>query len=194
MHPSDFSVFLERPANQPTHTMNPTTLHFIRRWLAAALLFVLATLSAVPARAATGDLVVVCYNSDLNGEFALIALANLPQGARYFITDSGWSTNSNNLMQEGNTPTSVQQVQLDVIKLRGIPLGTVLKFNQSGANVVLTDPTLATLTIVNRFSASSLPLLTKLSLNANAVDQILIFQEMDNTTKDRDSAGSGGLC
>lgn len=69
--------------------------------------------------------------------------------------------------------------------MRGFPVSS---------NVVLTDPTLATLTKVNYYHASGSPLLTKLLLNANAGDQILIFQEMNNTTKDRGSAGSGGLC
>lgn len=152
-----------------------TRLASFRRWL---FLFLCAAGIALPAasRAAAGDLVVVCYNSDGNDDFALIALANLPVGARYFITDSGWSTDSGNLMQEGNTPSNVRQIQFDVIKAGGIPLGTVIKFDQSGANVVLTDPTLATLTMVDRFAVTGTPLLTKLSFNATQGDQLLIYQ------------------
>lgn len=109
--------------------MKSIALRFLRRSLASALLFVLTTLGAGPARAATGDPVAVCFNSNGNDDFALIALANLPQGARYFITDSGWSTNSNNLIKEGNAPTTTRQMQFAVIKPGGIPFGTVLKFN-----------------------------------------------------------------
>ena len=64
--------------------MNSTTLHFIRRWLGPACSLAVAALGAVPASAATGDLVVVCYNADGNDDFALIALANIPGGTRYF--------------------------------------------------------------------------------------------------------------
>jgi hypothetical protein len=158
--------------------MNFTTLHFIRRSFASAWLFVLTVLSAVPVGAATGDLVVVCYNSDGNDDFALIALANLPGGSRFFISDNGWSTNLNTLVQEGGSPSPNGQIQFDVAA-GGIPFGTVIKFDQSGANVVLTDPSLATLTMVARFPVS--PAVSgKLSFSAVG-DQVMVYQTAGNT-------------
>ena len=159
--------------------MNHTTLAVIHRRFLSVLLIVLTTLGAIPASAATGDLVVICYNADGNDDFALIALANLQVGARYFITDSGWSTTATNLIKEGNAPTTTRQIQMDVIKPGGIPFGTVLKFDQSGV-VVLTDPTMATLTMVDRFAVTGTPLLTKLSFSSVG-DQILIYQTAGNT-------------
>ncbi len=158
--------------------MKLTTVPFRRRLIAPALIVGLAVLAAMPARAATGDLVAICYNSDGTDDFAIMALANIPGGTRYFISDNGWSTNLGTLVQEGGSPSPNGQIQFDVAA-GGIPMGTVIKFDQSGTNVVLTNPALGTLTMVARFPVS--PAVSgKLSFGSVG-DQIMIYQTAGNT-------------
>src|SRR5215207_10159291 len=105
--------------------MKLPTPYFIRRSFAAALLFVLTLLGALQSRAATGDLFPICFNSDLTDSFAIIALANIPGGTRYFIADNAWSTNAGTLIQEGASPSPSRQIQFDVAA-GGIAFGTVI--------------------------------------------------------------------
>src|SRR5262249_51576151 len=130
-------------------------------------------------RAATGDLFPICLNTDGSDSFAIIALANIPGATRYFIADNAWSTAAGTLIQEGASPSPSRQIQFDVAA-GGIPFGTVIKFDQTGANVVLTDASLGTLTMVARFPVDPLPGITKLSLSSVG-DQILIYQTADGT-------------
>lgn len=147
--------------------------------LAAIVFFVLIVGAVTPLRAAPGDLVAVCFNADGNDDFAIIALTNIVGGTRYFLTDSAWSTSANDLIQEGSTPSSTRQIQFDVAA-GGIPFGTVIKFSQAGGVAALVNPAQGTLTMVNRFSTSALPLLTNLSFGSSG-DQLLIYQTAGNT-------------
>lgn len=143
-------------------------------------LFAASLLGApAPASAATGDLVVVMYNSESLDNFALVALANIPSGTRFFISDNGWSTSQNTLMQEGGSPSPNRQIQFDV-GAGGIPFGTFIKFDQTSGSVVLTDPTLGTLTMVERFTVGGTPS-TRLSLTTNFGDQIMVYQTAGGT-------------
>lgn len=159
--------------------MNPILLISARCRLSMALFFAFLLAGIKPSHAAPGDLVTVCFNEDGNDDFAILALVNIPGGSRYFITDSGWSSAAGTLIQEGSSPSPNRQIQFDVAP-GGIPMGTVIKFDQSGANVVLTDPTLGTLTMVARFPVSPLPGSTKLSFST-AGDQLLIYQTAGGT-------------
>ncbi len=68
-------------------------------------------------------------------------------------------------MSEGSAPSTNRQIQFEVIT-----------FDQSRANVVLTDPMLVTLTMVSRSGLNGPALFTKLSFNSNLGDQLLICQ------------------
>ncbi len=148
-------------------------------WL-ASLFAIFTTLAPLQtARAATGDLVVICFNEDGDDDFALIALAALPGNSVFFLTDSGWDSSTGNLQPEGSSPTN-RQMKFTVAAA-GIPFGTVIKIAQHRLTTgipTLVDPTQGTLSMVSRFTPDNAS--TSLSFS-NAGDQLLIYQTAGDT-------------
>ena len=143
-----------------------------------ALAWVLAwvgLISASPAQAqlSTGDLVTICWNSDGDDDFALIALAPIPGNTRIFLADNGWSTSTGTLMGESSVPFLQRQIQFDVAAA-GIAFGTVIGIDQTASgSAVLATPAQGTLTMVDRFANGQAN--TGLSFGS-AGDQLLVYQ------------------
>ncbi len=113
----------------------------------------------------SADLVVVMRNTDLDDQFVLMALADIPGGSVIFITDEGYDENG--FWFDGS-----EDVFKVIIPAEGVFAGDYLVFtNYLGTTLTIQKPSNAVVTHPNGTSDMSL----------SAGDQLFIYQTSDNT-------------
>jgi len=112
----------------------------------------------------SADLVVVGRNTDLNDEFALVALADIPGNSIIFLTDEGWD-------DSGFTFTDSEDVFQWTVHSNGISAGTVIKFtNESDTTLEIMDSNHGTL--IHAVGTRDMSL--------SGGDQLFIYQTSDD--------------
>lgn len=111
----------------------------------------------------SADLAVVARMTDLDDNFAYVALAAIPAGSVLFITDEGYDDNG--FVFDGAEDVFKWTVNTE------IPAGTIVRFtNESTTTLELRDPTHGSLQSVNGSS----------DLNLSAGDQLFLYQTDNN--------------
>lgn len=127
----------------------------------------------------TGDFAAIGFNTSFNinttapigpDEMAIVALANIPSGATFKITDRGWNGSA---MITTNTGDGV----MSWTTTSTIPAGTVFKITVTAGttpSLTIAPNTYGTPTITVGWTSTSVP-----GANANVGDQIIIYQGSD---------------
>ena len=134
----------------------------IRTPLLCALVLISLTSVAQPT-VKSADLAVVARMTDLDDNFAYVALAAIPAGSVLFITDEGYDDNG--FVFDGTEDVFKWTVNSE------IPAGTIVKFtNESTTTLELRDATHGSLQSVNGTS----------DLSLSAGDQLFLYQTDNN--------------
>ncbi|WP_028582757.1 cadherin-like domain-containing protein [Desulfogranum japonicum] len=143
---------------------------YVLRHLPLALSFILFFL-LLPVSLLAGptinsdDLVLVARNTDLDDQFALVALADIPGNSIIFITDEGWDDSD-------FTFDGAEDCFKWTVHSNGISAGSIIRFtNESTTTLELEDSNHGTLTLVNGSS----------DMNVSAGDQLFLYQTADDT-------------
>lgn len=132
--------------------------------LIASMLMVASFASLAQATLNSADLVVIHRNTDLDDEFALLALADIPANSIVFISDEGWD--DFDFTFDGNEDAFAW-----TIPVGGIAAGTIVKF---------TNEFTTTLSLQNNAHGTIAQSNGSSDLNLSAGDQLFIYQTNDN--------------
>ncbi len=124
-----------------------------------------ASNSPVGATINSADLAIIGYNIDGDDDFAIVALADIPENSVIFVTDEGWD-------DADFTFTSSEDVIKWTIPSGGISGGTIVRFTNSGSAFSIVGASHGTV----EFSGVSGG-----DMNLAAGDQLFIYQTADDT-------------
>lgn len=126
----------------------------------------------------SADLVVIARNTDLDDQFALVALANIPGNSVIFLTDEGWDDSD-------FTFDGAEDVFKWTVHANGISAGTIIRF---------TNASTTTLEILNSQHGTVVSVNGSSDMNLSAGDQLFIYQTANDTysgTIQRKTAAGG---
>ena len=135
------------------------------RFLFLAFLFVISQPLFAGPTLHSNDIMVVGYNTDLDDQFAFIALADIPGNSIIFITDEGWDDND-------FTFDDAEEAFQWTVAAGGITAGTIIRFtNESTTTLELKNSAHGTLLRVNGDS----------DMSFSAGDQLFIYQTANDS-------------